>query len=279
MEEKAINPKDIRESPIAGSWYPGTKAELERTIDRYLAAVPAQPLPGELVALVAPHAGYNYSGQVAAYAYKQLVGKHFDTVVVISPSHGPYAGGVLVTRKRYYRTPLGLVEVASDLVQAVDKEFRLNFIGQDEEHSLEIQLPFLQRTLGDFRLVPFMLENQFYATAQGLSQALATVLPAEGVLLVASTDLSHFYTYDQAVQLDRRAMADIGRFDAEGLDRDIATGRAEACGHGAVVAVLLTAKARGADKVTVLQYANSGDVTGDRWRVVGYGAAAITKGG
>jgi AmmeMemoRadiSam system protein B len=277
MDEKTINPRDIRESPIAGHWYPGTKADLERTIDRYLAAVPAQPLPGELVALVAPHAGYIYSGQVAAYAYKQLVGKHFDTVVVTSPSHGPYAGGVLVTRKRYYRTPLGLVEVASDLVQAVDQEFGLNFIGQDEEHSLEIQLPFLQRTLGDFRLVPLMLENQSYSTVQALSQALTKSLPAQDVLLVASTDLSHFYTYDQAVHLDKRAMADIGRFDAEGFDRDIATGRAEACGHGAVVTVLLTAKARGADKVTVLRYANSGDVTGDRYQVVGYGAAAITK--
>jgi AmmeMemoRadiSam system protein B len=214
---------------------------------------------------------------VAAYAYKQLLGKHFATVVVISPSHRPYTGGVLVTRKRYYRTPLGLVEVASDLVQAVDQEFSLDFIGQDEEHSLEIQLPFLQRTLGDFRLVPIMLENQSYGTAQALSQALAKALPAQDMLLVVSTDLSHFYTYDQAVQLDRRAMADIGQFDAEGFDRDIATGRAEACGHGAVVTVLLTAEDRGADKVTVLQYANSGDVTGDRRRVVGYGAAAITK--
>jgi AmmeMemoRadiSam system protein B len=122
-----------------------------------------------------------------------------------------------------------------------------------------------------------MLENQSYGTAQALSQALAKALPAESVLLVASTDLSHFYTYDQAVQLDRRAMADIGQFDAEGFDRDIATGRCEACGYGAVVTVLLTAEDRGADKVTVLQYANSGDVTGDRRRVVGYGAAAITK--
>ena len=279
MDEKTINPKDIRESPIAGSWYPGAKAELERTIDRYLAAVPAQPLPGELVALVAPHAGYIYSGQVAAYAYKQLLGQHFATVVVISPSHRPYTGGVLVTRKRYYRTPLGLVEVAGDLVQAVHQEFGLNFIGQDDEHSLEIQLPFLQRTLGDFRLVPFMLENQSYSTVQALSQALNKALPAQDVLMVASTDLSHFYTYDQAVNLDKRAMADIGRFDAEAFDRDIASGRAEACGHGAVVAVFLTAKARGADKVTVLQYANSGDVTGDGGRVVGYGAAAITKSG
>jgi hypothetical protein len=122
-----------------------------------------------------------------------------------------------------------------------------------------------------------MMQDQSYGVAKALGDALAKTLADKRALLVASTDLSHFHPYERAVALDRRALAAIERFDAEGLDRDVASGRSEACGYGAVVSVLVAARALGADRVTVLRYANSGDVTGDRTRVVGYGAAAITR--
>jgi AmmeMemoRadiSam system protein B len=277
MEEK-VSPREVRESPIAGSWYPGKKEQLTTQIERFLAGVPPEELPSEIVGLISPHAGYAYSGQVAAWGYKQLTGKSYDIVAVVSPSHAPQGGGVLVTRFRYYRTPLGLVEVAHDLVAEMAGEAHLCLVEHDEEHSLEIQLPFLQYTLGGFRLIPVMLEDQSYATASHVAGALTRVLEGKSALLVASTDLSHFYPYEQAVALDQRTVEAIGRFDPEGFDRDVNAGLLEACGYGAVVAVLLAAKARGAKRAVVLKYANSGDVTGDRHSVVGYASLALTAG-
>jgi AmmeMemoRadiSam system protein B len=277
MSETRVDPHLVRESPIAGTWYPGRRDELDALVAQYLSEAPAATLGGELVGLIAPHAGYMYSGAVAAHAYTLLENRHYDLVAVISPSHRFYAGKLLVSRKSYYRTPLGLVEVAHDLVREIGSEVRLDGVDRDDEHSLEIQLPFLQHQLGSFRLVPIMMEDQSLGVASQLGCALAAVLAGKSALLVASTDLSHFHTYDRAAALDRRALAAMERFDPVALDQDVAAGAAEACGYGAVSAVLVAAKAAGAGKVTILKYANSGDVTGDRNRVVGYGAAAISR--
>lgn len=277
MSETHVDPHLVRESPIAGTWYPGRRDDLDALVAKYLAEAPAATLAGELVGLIAPHAGYVYSGAVAAHAYRLLENRRYDVVAVISPSHRYYAGNLLVSRKSYYRTPLGLVEVAHDLVREIGSQVRLDGVDRDDEHSLEIQLPFLQHQLGTFRLVPIMMEDQSFGLASRLGRALAAVLAGKSALLVASTDLSHFHTYDRAAALDRRALADIERFDPEGLDHDVSAGVAEACGYGAVSAVLVAAMAAGADKVTILRYANSGDVTGERNRVVGYGAAAISR--
>lgn len=277
MSEMHVDPHLVRESPIAGTWYPGRRDDLDALVAKYLAEAPAVAVGGELVGLISPHAGYVYSGAVAAHAYRLLENRRYDVVVVISPSHRYYAGNLLVSRKSYYRTPLGLVEVAHDLVREIGSQVRLDGVDRDDEHSLEIQLPFLQHQLGSFRLVPIMMEDQTFAMASRLGQALAAILAGKRALLVASTDLSHFHTYDRAVALDRRTLSDVERFDPEGLDRDVTTSAAEACGYGAVSAVLVAAKAAGADEVTILKYANSGDVTGDRNRVVGYGAAVISR--
>ena len=272
-----INPRDIRRSVIAGSWYPGTKAELGRMLDGFLANVKKEELGGELMGLIAPHAGYVYSGQVAAYAYKQLEGLDFPIVAIVSPVHRMFVGRYAVTAKRYYETPLGLVEVDGELVDALDEAVGLNRVERDDEHSLEIQLPFLQRVLGRFKLLPVMMGDQSLPACRALGEALAGVLRGKRALLVASTDLSHFHPYDTAVRLDRVVLDHIERFDPEGLALDLERGRCEACGGGPVIAVMLAAKALGANRARVLKYANSGDVTGDRWQVVGYVAGAIYK--
>ena len=272
-----INPRDIRRSVIAGSWYPGTKAELARTVDGFLANAKKEELGGELMGLIAPHAGYVYSGQVAAYAYKQLEGLDFPIVAVVSPVHRMFVGRLAVTAKRYYETPLGLVEVDGELVDALDEVVGLNRVERDDEHSLEIQLPFLQRVLGRFKLLPVMMGDQSLPACRALGEALAGVLRGRRALLVASTDLSHFHPYDTAVRLDRVVLDHIEKFDPEGLALDLERGRCEACGGGPVIAVMLAAKALGANRARVLKYANSGDVTGDRWQVVGYVAGAIYK--
>ena len=274
----------IRQSVIAGSWYPGQPDVLRRTLEGYLADAEKVELEGELKALISPHAGYAYSGPTAAYAYKQLEdGPAFETVAVLSPLHQAYLGRFAVTKAGYYETPLGLVEVDAELVEALDKEVPLNRVGFDGEHSLEIQLPFLQQVLGDFTLLPVMLgeplsSERSLAACRELSAALAKLLRDREALIVASTDLAHLYDYNDVVRHDRVVIELVERFDVEGLARALIEGRGQACGGAPVVAALLTAQALGANRATVLHYTNSGDVTGDRRPgsyTVGYMAAAV----
>jgi AmmeMemoRadiSam system protein B len=274
-----IDPKNVRRSVIAGSWYPGTEGQLRKTVQGYLDKVEKEELEGELIGLISPHAGYVYSGQVAAYAYKQLDGTSYNAVAVISPVHRMFAGRFIATSAAVYETPLGLVEVDAKLVEAVDEEIDLTRVPQDNEHSLEIQLPFLQVVLGEFKLLPIMMGDQDLFSCQKLGTALAKILKGKNVLLVASTDLSHFHHYDAAVRLDEIVLERVGAYDPEGLASDLERGKCEACGRGPVIAVMLAAQELGANKAKVLKYMNSGDVTGDRSQVVGYMAAALYRAG
>ncbi len=271
------NPTSVRRSVIAGSWYPGNAKQLRAMIDEFLNNVPAQKLDGELVGLIAPHAGYIYSGQVAAYAYAQLRGRAFSRVVVVSPVHRIYPGRFAVTDKAFYETPFGLVPVDTDLLQAIEQHIVLNRVSQDMEHSLEIQLPFLQYILGDFALTPIMMGEQDWESALELGQALAKAIGKEPILLIASTDLSHFHRYEIAVRLDQLVLDHITAYDPEGLARILATQKAEACGGGPVIAVMVAAQKLGANRAVLLKYMNSGDVTGERSSVVGYAAAALLR--
>ena len=269
--------RTIRHSVIAGQWYPGEPRQLRAMMDGFMAAVDTEPLQGELVGLIVPHAGYMYSGQVAAYAYAQLKGRQFKRVVVVSPVHRMYVGTLAVTDKAYYETPLGLVPVNREMVQALSVRQRINSVGEDMEHSLEIQLPFLQHTLGEFSLTPIMMGNQDKQSAAELGVALAEVIGTEPVLLIASTDLSHFHRYEAAVHLDQEIVTHIVALDAEGLAHAVETDRGEACGAGPVMAVMIAALRLKADRAVLLKYMNSGDVTGDRSSVVGYAAAALMR--
>ncbi|MBC7261264.1 MAG: AmmeMemoRadiSam system protein B [Chloroflexi bacterium] len=267
----------VRHSVIAGSWYPGNAKQLCAMIDEFLNNVPPQRLEGDLVGLIAPHAGYIYSGQVAAYAYALLRGKPFSKVVIVSPVHRIYPGRFAVTDKAFYETPLGLVPVDTELLQAIEQHITLNRVSQDMEHSLEIQLPFLQHVLGNFALTPIMMGEQDWESAMELGQALAKAIGKEPVLLVASTDLSHFHRYDIAVRLDQLVLDHITAYDPEGLARTLAMQKAEACGGGPVMAVMVAAQKLGANRAVLLKYMNSGDVTGDRSSVVGYAAVALLR--
>jgi AmmeMemoRadiSam system protein B len=267
--------RSVRPSVIAGSWYPGDPKQLRAMLDGFLHEVPPQPLEGRLVGLISPHAGYSYSGQVAAYAYSQLRGTMFPKVVVVSPVHRMYTGEFATTDKAYYETPLGLVPVDTECLAAVERQVTLNHVSQDMEHSLEIQLPFLQHVLGNFALTPIMMGDQEWDSAVRLGQALVKAVGEQPALLVASTDLSHFHPYETAVRLDQVVLNHITAYDPEGLARTLGTRRAEACGGGPVMAVMLAAQGLGANRAVLLKYMNSGDVTGDHSSVVGYAAAAL----
>jgi AmmeMemoRadiSam system protein B len=269
--------KHIRGSVIAGSWYPGDPKQLRAMIQGFLDKVAPQALAGELVGLVSPHAGYVYSGQVAACAYALLSGQSFSRVLIVSPVHRMYPGRFAITDKSSYETPLGSVPLDVELLQAMERRVELNRVTQDMEHSLEIQLPFLQHMLGDFLLTPIMMGEQDWESSAELGKAIADAVGNERVLLVASTDLSHFHRYSEAMRLDRLVLDRIAALDPEGLAAILANREAEACGGGPVSAVMVAARTLGVDHATVLKYLNSGDVTGDHREVVGYAAAAFLR--
>jgi len=273
--------KEIREPAVSGTFYPDKPEMLSRDVKRYLENAKREKVEGEIVALFSPHAGYMYSGQVAAYAYKLIEGEVFDSVVVIAPSHRALFKGASIYDRGGYRTPLGVVPVDVELSKKMmEKRKEIQFFPEAhfQEHSLEVQIPFLQVVLKSFKLVPIVMEPYWsWETCQSVASAIAETVKGKKVLLVASTDLSHFYTYNIAIELDKIFLDHIERFDVEGLNRDLKSNRTEACGGGAVATIMLAAKMLGANHGKVLKYANSGDVTGDRSRVVGYAAGVFYK--
>ena len=277
---KPISP--IRPSPIAGKWYSNNPTKLAAEIDAYLDEAVLPVLDGEVVALIAPHAGYTYSGAVAGYAFASVRARDFDLVAVLSPFHAFHQDAFLGSAHHAYSTPLGNISIARDEVSAVDKILRaeLSFgitpITNDREHSLEIELPFLQRALkSDFELLPIMIRSTNSHELETLGKTLAKVLRGRNALIVASTDLSHFYAQDDAKVLDGEMLYQIKSFSPEGVLKAEETGRGFACGRGAVAAMLYAAKELGADNVKILNYATSGDISGDYSSVVGYGAAVV----
>lgn len=275
---------DVRPSPIAGTWYEGDRVRLARAVDAYLDAARLPALDGDVVAVIAPHAGHKYSGTVAAHAFAPLRGQTFDLVAVISPFHNMAYQPFITTAHSAYSTPLGEIPVDKDALDELDVQlkselgFGLAPMKRDREHSLEIELPFLQRALaGDFKLLPVMVRDQEPEVFRRLGLALAKVLKDKNAMLVASTDLSHFYDQETANRLDKEMLKRFESFQPESIFEAERTGKGFACGHAAVAAVMWAARELGADKVQVLHHATSGDVTGDFSQVVGYGAAAVLK--
>ena len=278
---KEMGMKEIREPAVAGAFYPDKPEVLSRDVKKYLENSKKEKIEGDIVALISPHAGYMYSGQVAAYAYKLVEGKTFDSVVVVAPSHRVLFKGASLYDRGGYRTPLGVVPIDTELSKKMmERRKEIQFLPEahSQEHSLEVQIPFLQVVLKTFNLIPIVMEPYWsWETCQSVASAIAETVKGKRVLLVASTDLSHFYTYNIAVEMDKIFLNHIERFDVEGLNRDLKNNRTEACGGGPVVTIMLAAKMLGANHGKVLKYANSGDVTGDRSRVVGYAAGVFYK--
>ena len=275
----------VRPPAVAGSFYPADAQQLAAMVDDFIArAKPAQVQ--DLVAIVAPHAGYTYSGPVAGYSYALLKGRKIARVVVIAPSHYEAFGFSSVFDGEAYSTPLGQVPVdrafAAKLA-AGGHLIRLSGQGHTptedrREHALEVQLPFLQRALaGPFQIVPIVMGNQSYEACRTLGLALAKLIQGTDTLIVASSDLSHFHPYDDAVKIDRKTLNAIEEWDYLSMSRNFERQVWEACGGGPIIAAMIASERLGAHQAKLLKYANSGDSTGDHSRVVGYGAVAITK--
>lgn len=257
---------------------------LARIVDDYLDDAQLQAFDEEVIAVIAPHAGHTYSGAVAGYAFAALRGRAPDLVAVIAPMHHPFFDPVLTTAHDAYYTPLGEVPVDKDALREFDVVlksevgFGLAPVARDPEHSLEIELPFLQRALtSKWKLLPVMDRARDPRVSKGLGKALAQVLRNKNFVMVASTDLSHFYNQKTALTYDRSMLHAIEAFDPDAAFDLERAGKGFACGLGAFTAVMWAARELGADKVKVLRHATSGNVTGDYSSVVGYGAAAILK--
>lgn len=275
---------DLRPSPIAGQWYPDNPKRLAASVDAYLEAARLPELKGELVAVMTPHAGHRYSGPVAGYAFAAVRGMQPKLVAVVSPMHYPAREPLLTSAHDAYATPLGIIPVDHDAQQALDAYLQVELgyglaaVRHDPEHSLEIELPFLQRALkNEFMLLPIMVRDTSLRVARGLGRALAKVVGGYDALMVASTDLSHFYNQSTARVLDQELLRRVEALDPAGVLRAEEEGVGFACGRGALAAVLWASLELGADTVKILSYATSGDVTGDYSQVVGYAAAAILR--
>jgi len=272
----------VRPSAVAGTWYPRVAGALIKDLDAYLGAASID-LQGRLHGIIAPHAGLMFSGPVAAYAYKAAAAGTYDVAFLVGPSHFVGFEGVSVWPSGTFETPLGPALIDT----AAASEMLLSACARDlpaahlREHCLEMQLPFLRRLLPDVPIVPVVIGDQTRHTIEALADALAAAAGPRRALLVASTDLSHYFDATRAAELDGAVQAHVAGFDPEGLLERFETypepqrGRYVACGGGAAIAVMLASRRLGARHGRVLNYAHSGEVSGDHARVVGYLAAAL----
>ena len=275
---------DLRPSSIAGQWYSADPRSLAASVDRYIDSAALPELDGRLVGIMTPHAGHSYSGPVAGYAFAAIRNLTPDVVAVLSPMHYWTEYPLLTTAYQAYATPLGALPLDTEGMAALNAclhgelGFGLTPIKNDPEHSLEIELPFLQRALKHkFHLLPIMVRDVSPHLTRALGDCLAKALQGRNALLVASTDLSHFYPQEVAEVLDKAMLRRVEALDPEGVLQVEDDGKGFACGRGALAAVLWAARELGADSARILHHATSGDVTGDYKQVVGYAAAVFTQ--
>jgi AmmeMemoRadiSam system protein B/AmmeMemoRadiSam system protein A len=269
----------IQEPIVAGGFYPSRPDDLRAMVEKYLEAAELKELRGKPFGFMVPHAGYIYSGPVAAYAYKLIGQSNIKRFVIMGPSH--YAGGELasVLDKDFYRTPLGLVKIDRKKVKELIS--RKPWISYEptfftREHSLEVQLPFLQAVVGDdLEIVPVVIGTPRLELAQKFAVVLDEVFAGDDVIFLASSDMSHYFSYDVANRMDQLALSRILAMDVHRLEDDFRKNKAQCCGAGPIFALMSLFKMRGGHMVEVLDYKNSGDTAGNRNRVVGYGSVAF----
>jgi AmmeMemoRadiSam system protein B len=270
----------VRRSAVAGTWYPADPARLAAEVDGYVSAAGVEPLPAPPLALVSPHAGLMYSGPVAAHAYKAARAHTYSSIVMVGPSHFVPFAGVASWPAGTWETPFGPVAVDEALCHEIAEACDLVADSpkpHGREHSLEMQLPFIARLFPGVSVVPLVMGQQERETAEALGDALGRVLRTRNrdVLLVASSDLSHYEDADTASRMDAVVIQHVEALDADGLMSALEREPRHACGGGPVVSVVRAAQSAGASQARLLEYADSGDVSGDKSAVVGYMAAAI----
>ena len=267
----------VRPAQVAGYFYPSNPDKLRKDLNLLLDVTKPKEKFERIFGIVAPHAGYVYSGKTAAHAYNLLIGKKFKRVVIISPSHSEYFPGVCIFEGDAYETPLGMLKVDKEFrekLETADGIIFIGFEGYRREHALEVQLPFLQSVLEDFRIVPVVMGDQSRRNVDALAKKLSEVADDE-TLIVASSDLSHFHSKTQADKLDSIVEKRVREFDFDSLQHDLDNNNCEACGGGPIVVLMKAARLKNIRHSMVLHRSDSGDVTGDNREVVGYLSAVV----
>jgi len=268
----------LKSYEFANSFYPGEKEKLSFWIDNFLKEAEVSQIH-QIYGIISPHAGYIYSGKIAAYSYKVLKNERFDVVVLLGPSHRYYFEGVAVYPSGEFETPLGNLEVDKEIIQEFNslEFFKANpkyFYG---EHSLEVQLPFLIKVLGKVKIVPLIFGKVEYFQMKEVARKLKEISLKKKILLVVSTDLSHYHPYRQANRIDKETIKFIKDKDAYSLWVSSQLKEARACGIYPLITFLIYAQMKNA-QIEILKYANSGDTFGRKTQVVGYlSAVAYAK--
>jgi len=278
-----VSAEELKKADMAGTWYPSSEGQLTSMLQGYLDGAELKTIPPNIIAIIVPHAGYIYSGPVAAYAYKAVAGLDIDTIILIGFCHRKYYNAISVYDRGSFETPLGPLEVdskfARDLVMSDDK-FYYNPEAFKGENSIELQLPFMKYIFKDkdVKIVPIAMGVQSKENIDILADKLYEALKdRERFLIVASTDMSHYHPYNEANTIDSLAIKTIKEYDHEALFNKTSLGKCELCGIGTVMAAMIVSEKLGADKIDILKYANSGDTVGRKDNVVGYLSAAIYK--
>ncbi len=287
MEKHNVFPDQERKPAYAGSFYPGDPLELSRMLAQMYYEVDKVHIDGDIKALICPHAGYVYSGHVAAAAYKLLEGMKYDYVAVIAPSHADMFPGASIYNGGAYITPFSKLYIDHELIIKMGNinpnKVYLSTKGHTggsmrrSEHALEVQLPFLQLVLGDFKLIPIVMGEQEWDVCTTLADVLAGTLANKKALIVASSDLSHYYSAIDAEIKDNVVRSTVDTFNPDGLYRAISRRECEACGAGPMVVAMMAAQKLGATRSQVIKYATSGEISGDYNEVVGYMSAVMYK--
>jgi MEMO1 family protein len=272
----------VRKPAVSGMFYPDSPTKLRKDIETYLRHAVVPDLEENVVGIISPHAGYVYSGQVAAYGFKMIANKHYDTVILIGPSHRAYFEGVALWDKGSFETPLGRTDIDEEIAREIVNSggiIKPSMNAHAGEHSLEVQLPFLQSVLDDFKIIPLIMGIQTSSVCSELVQSVTKVFQGskKNFLIVGSTDLSHYYPYTKAKKLDDVIIGHLNTFNIPGMIEDIEAGKTEACGAGPIIATMMLSENLGANHSAVLKYADSGDVSGDKNGVVGYVSAVFCR--
>ncbi len=267
----------IRQPAVAGLFYTSNSIKLRAEILSMLSSAESKPIKQNIVGIVSPHAGYIYSGKTAAYGFNLLKDKNYDKIIIISPSHREYFAGTSIYNGDAYETPLGIVDVDKELSQKLIEGSKSIFFGVEghrQEHAVEVQIPFLQIVLKDFKIVPIVMGDQSKVFVDDLAAQISKVAD-EKTVVIASSDLSHFYPKKKAFELDSIVAKHITDFDYDKLQSDLETKRCEACGGGPIVVLMKIAALLNKRKSILLNRSDSGDISGDNSEVVGYLSAAI----
>jgi len=282
------NATSIRAPVVAGMFYHKNPTTLSEELEALFQEALPPKIDSHIIALISPHAGYMYSGLTAAYGYKtlhlnesSLRQKNIATAIIVAPSHFEFFENISVFPGKSYSTPFGEIEIDDKLRSQLLKENKniiADEIGHRKEHAIEVQLPFLQLLFGNrIKILPIIIGNQTRENCFSLGGTLAKISKEKNVVLIASSDLSHYYSAHEAEKLDEVFINDVKHFDEEKLMFDLENNITEGCGGGCAVAVLHAAKLLGATQTRILHHRNSGDVTSDRERVVGYMSAVIVR--